>query len=160
MIDQLLSPQGSIHGHGCIAFYTFYGGEWDRGDVERWALLRNVPPSLRTTLELPTPQLSMDELLQKAHTLYVTLPSATVFAIAEIPTELAAAVTAGDIPAVNALFKIREGHGGNGEKKKKQQQCWYHGKFGDESRCCSIPTTLPTISARLAQRSHNRVGKR
>ena len=110
--------------------------EWDRGDVERWALLRHLPPSLRTTLELPTSQLSMDEL---ADTLYVTMPSATVSAIAEIPTELAAAVTAGDLPAVNALFKRRDGHGGNGEKKKKQQQCWYHGKFGDESRCCSGP---------------------
>ena len=73
-----------------------------------------------------------------SHTV-VTLPSATVYAIAEIPTELAAAVTAGDIPAVNALFKRRDGHGGNGEKKKKQQQFWYHGKFGDESRCCSGP---------------------
>ncbi len=68
----------------------------------------------------------MDEL---ADTLYVTMPSATVSAIAEIPTELAAAVTAGgklpagDIPAVNALFKRHDGNGGNGEKKKKQQQC-------------------------------------
>ena len=121
-----------------MARFRHAGGEWDRGDVERWDLLRHLPPSLRTTLELPTPQLSMDELLQKADTLYVTLPSATVSAIAEIPTELAAAVTAGDIPAVNALFKRRDGHGGNGEKKK-QQQCWYHGKFGDESRCCSGP---------------------
>ena len=42
------------------------GGEWDREDVERSALLRHLPSSLRTTLELPTPQQSMDELLQKA----------------------------------------------------------------------------------------------
>ena len=122
-----------------MARFRHAGGEWDRGDVERWALLRHLPPSLRTTLELPTPQLSMDELLQKADTLYVTLPSATVSAIPEIPTELAAAVTAGDLPAVNALFKRRDGHGANGDKKKKQQQCWYHGKFGDDSRCCSGP---------------------
>ena len=78
----------------------------------------------------------MDELLQKADTLYVTLP---VSAIPEMPTELAAAVTSGDLPAVNALFKRRDGHGGNGDKKKKQQQCWYHVKFGDESKCCSGP---------------------
>ena len=122
-----------------MARFRHAGGEWDRGDVERWALLRHLPPSLRTTLELPTPQLSMDELLQKADTLYVTLPSATVSAIPEIPTELAAAVTAGDLPAGNALFKRRDGHGANGDKKKKQQQCWYHGKFGDDSRCCSGP---------------------
>ena len=82
--------------------------------VERWALLRHLLPSLRTTLELPTPQLPIDELLQKAGILYVTLPSATVSAIAEIPTELAAVVTAGDLPAVNTLFKRRDGHGGNG----------------------------------------------
>ena len=50
----------------------------------------------------------------KADTLYVTLPSATVSAIAEIPTELAAVVTVGDLPAVNALFERRDGHGGNG----------------------------------------------
>ena len=83
------------------------------------------------------PQLSMDQLSQKADTLYVTLPSATVSAIPEMPTELAAAITSGDLPAVNALFKRRDGHGGNGDKKKKQQQCWYHIKFGDECRCCS-----------------------
>ena len=73
------------------------------------------------------------------HTVYVTLLSATVSAIPEMPTELAEAVTSGDLPAVNALFKRRDGHGGNGDKKKKQQQCWYHVKFGDESRCCSGP---------------------
>ena len=122
-----------------MARFRHAGGEWDREDVERWALLRHLPSSLRTTLELPTPQLSMDELLQKADTLYVTLPSATVSAIPEMPTELAAAVTSGDLPAINALFKRRDGHGGNGDKKKKQQQCWYHVKFGDESRCCSGP---------------------
>ena len=122
-----------------MARFRHAGGEWDREDVERWALLRHLPSSLRTTLELPTPQLSMDELLQKADALYVTLPSATVSAIPEIPTELAAAVNSGDLPAVNALFKRRDGHGTNGDKKKKQQQCWYHGKFGDVSRCCSGP---------------------
>ena len=53
-----------------MARFRHAGGEWDRGDVERWALLRHLPPSLRTTLELPTPQLSMDELLQKADTLH------------------------------------------------------------------------------------------
>ena len=42
--------------------------EWDHRDVERWALLRHLPSSLRPTLELPTPQLSMDELLQNADT--------------------------------------------------------------------------------------------
>ena len=92
-----------------MARFRHAGGEWDREDVERWALLRHLPSSLRTTLELPTPQLSMDELLQKADTLYVTLPSATVSAIPEMPTELAAAVTSGDLPAINALFKRRDG---------------------------------------------------
>ena len=68
-----------------------------------------------------------------------TLPSATVTAIPGMPTELAAAVTSGDLPTVNALFKRRDGLDGNGNNKKKQLQCWYHGKFGDESRCCSGP---------------------
>ena len=122
-----------------MARFRHAGGEWDREDVERWALLRHLPSSLRTTLELLTPQLSMDELLQKADALYVTLPSAPVSAIPEIPTELAAAVNSGDLPAVNALFKRRDGHGTYGDNKKKQQQCWYHGKFGDVSRCCSGP---------------------
>ena len=122
-----------------MARFRHAEGEWDRGDVERWALLRHLTSSLRTTLELPTPQLSMDELLQKADTLYVTLPSATVSAIPEMPTKLAAAVTSGDLPAVNALFKRRDGHCANGDNKKKQPQCWYHGNFGDESRCCSGP---------------------
>ena len=122
-----------------MARFRHAGGEWDREDVERWALLRHLPSSLRTTLELPSPHLSMDELLQKADALYVTLPSATVLAIPEIPTELAAAVTSGELPAVNTLFKKRDGHGINDDNKKKQQQCWYNGKFGDVSRCCSGP---------------------
>ena len=86
-----------------MARFRHDGGEWDREDVERWALLRHLSSSLRTTLELP--QLSMDELLQKADTyiLYVTLPSANVSAIPEMPTELATAVTSGDLQAVNAL---------------------------------------------------------
>ncbi|KAI0231934.1 hypothetical protein LSAT2_017707 [Lamellibrachia satsuma] len=51
------------------------GGSWDREDIERWALHRRLPPSLRTSLVLPTPQLSMEELLREAVSLYVTLPS-------------------------------------------------------------------------------------
>ena len=92
-----------------MATFRHARGEWDRGYIERWALLRHLPSSLLTTLELPTPPLSMDELLQKADTLYVTLPSATVSAIPEMPTELATAVTSGDLPAVNAFFKRRDG---------------------------------------------------
>ena len=77
------------------------------------------------------------------------LPSATVTAIPEMPTELAAAATSGDLPTVNALFKRRDGHGGNGDNKKKQPQCWYHGKFGDESRCCSGPPCLESLYKRV-----------
>ena len=72
--------------------------------------------------------------------------SATVSAIPEMPTELAAAVTSGDLPAVNALFKRRDGHGGNGDKKKKQQQCWYHVKFGDDHPAHDIVQTCPKVA--------------
>ena len=42
------------------------GGEWEREDVERRALFRQLPNALRTALEVPTPQLTMDELLNAA----------------------------------------------------------------------------------------------
>ena len=140
-----------------MATFRHAGGEWDRGYIERWALLRHLPSSLLTTIELPTPPLSMDELLQKADTLYVTLPSATVSGIPEMPTELATAVTSGDLPAVNAFFKRRDGW------KWLQEE---------ETTAMLVPwqirrwvlvlqrTTLPTVSLSLPQRSHNRVGKR
>ena len=75
-----------------MARFRHTGGDWSREDVERWALLRRLPSSLRTTLELPTPQLSIEDLLIKADSLYATLPSATVSAIDDIPPELTAAV--------------------------------------------------------------------
>ena len=52
-----------------MACFRHTGGEWNREDVERWALLRRLPPSLHTTLQLPTPQLSIEELLVKADAL-------------------------------------------------------------------------------------------
>ena len=82
----------------------------------------------------------MDELLQKADTLYVTLPSATVSAIAEIPTELAAAVTAGDIPALNALFKRRDG---NESSTSKRRSRWKNNSdSGKQKRSLSNATPI------------------
>ena len=80
---------------------------WTRDDVERWALLRRLPSSLRTTLEMPSPPLNIAELLRKADELYVTLPTTTVSSISEAPTELVTAVYACYVPAVNALFMNR-----------------------------------------------------
>ena len=57
-----------------MARFRHTGGEWDREDVERWALFRQLPTALRTALEVPTPQLTMDELLNKADDLFTTLP--------------------------------------------------------------------------------------
>ena len=51
------------------------GGECDRDDVERWALIRQLPTVLRTALEVPTPQLTMNELLNEADDLFATLYS-------------------------------------------------------------------------------------
>lgn len=68
----------------------------------RWRL----GSSLRTTLELPTLQLYMDELLRKPDILYVTVPPATVSTISEVRDETA---SANDLPAVSALFRKRGG---------------------------------------------------
>ena len=74
---------------------------WDREDTERCVLLRRLPPSLRTSFELPTPLRSMEELLRKADSLCVRI----IATITEEPAELVSAVHAGDRPAVNAIFK-------------------------------------------------------
>ena len=49
----------------------------------------------------------MAELLRKADELYVTLPTTTVSSISKVPTELATAVYACDVPVGNALFRNR-----------------------------------------------------
>ena len=123
-----------------MARFRHASGDWTRDDVERWALLRRLPSSLRTTLEMPSPPLHMAELLRKADELYVTLPTTTVSSINEAPTELATAVYACDVPAVNALFRNRGSSKGSTEYKKPSsegQLCWYHPKFRDQARYCT-----------------------
>ena len=79
-----------------MAQFRHSSGDWTRDDVERWALLRRLPSSLRTTLEMLSPPLHMMELLRKADELYVTLPTTTVSSIGEAPTELSTGVYACD----------------------------------------------------------------
>ena len=129
-----------------MARFRQVGDDWTREDVERWALLRRLPSSLRTTLEIPTPQLSMNELLRKADELYVTLPDVAVSHISDVPSELVTAIFACDVPAVNALFRARVTDKIVGGKKRpkandvfisrsnRSQQCWYHFKFSDDAR--------------------------
>ena len=118
-----------------MARFRHAGGEWDRGDVERWALLRHLTPSLRTTLELPTPQLSMDELLQKADTLYVTLPSATVSTIAEIPTRTSSGRHRGRPPGHQCLVQETRRTWRQWREEEEETTTM----LGDESMCCSGP---------------------
>ena len=123
-----------------MARFRHASGDWTRDDVERWALLRRLPSSLRTTLELPSSPLPMAELLRKADELYVTLPTTTVSSISEAPTELATASYACDVPAVNELFKSRGSGKGSTEYKNPSsvsQLCWYHHKFRDQARYCT-----------------------
>ena len=122
-----------------IARFRQVGGSLDREDIEHWALLRRLPPSLRTSLELPARQISTEEFLRKADSLYVTLPPTTIATIREVSTELASAVHAGDMLAVNAILKGHTGKGGTCKNQKKEQVCWYQGDFGDKSRHCSGP---------------------
>ena len=120
-----------------MARFRHASGDWTRDDVERWALLRRLPSSLRTTLEMPSPPLSMAEVLRKAD---VTLPTTTVSSISEAPTELATAVYACDVPAVNALFRNRGSGKGSTEYKipsSEGQLGWYHLKFRDQARYCT-----------------------
>ena len=125
-----------------MARFRHAGGDWTQDDVEWLALLRRMPSSLRTTLEMPSPPLHMTDLLRKADELYVTLPTTTVSSIREAQAELATAVYACDVPAVNALLKNRGSGKGSTEDKKpkpsnKGQLSWYHFKFTDQARGCS-----------------------
>ena len=61
------------------------------------------------------------------------------------------AVHAGDLSAVNAIFKKCTGKGGIGKKQNNGQVCWYHDKFGDDSAALNavrsnLPKGLRTVS--------------
>ena len=147
-----------------MARFRHASGDWTRDDVERWVLLRRLPSSLRTTLEMPSPPLSMAELLRKADELYVTLPTTTVSSISEAPTELATAVYACDVPAVNALFRNRGSSKGSTEYKKPSsecQLCWYHLKFRDQARYCTglpCPRHRPDLKKGRKSQAGNATG--
>ena len=119
-----------------MARFRHASGDWTRDDVERWAPLRRLPSSLRTTLELPSPPLPMAELLRKADELYVTLPTTTVSSISKAPTELATAIAVCDVPAVNTLFR-NHGSGKGSIEYSESQIGRYRLKFRDQARYCT-----------------------
>ena len=150
--------------HDDCGRFRHASGDWTRDDVERWDLLRRLPSSLRTTLEMPSPPLHMAELLRKADELYVTLPTTTVSSIGEAPTELATAVYACDVPAVNALFMNRGSGKGSTEYKKpssEDQLCLYHLKFRDQARYCTglpCPRHRPDLKKGRKSQAGNATG--
>ena len=115
-----------------MARFRHTGGEWDREDVERWALIRQLPTALRTALEVPTPQLTMNELLNKADDLFATLARDTV---ASVDTNISAAVFAGTRVKRRVVSNESDKH----NPVKSKQLCWYHRKFGDKARFCNGP---------------------
>ena len=115
-----------------MARFRHTGGEWDREDVERWALIRQLPTALHTTLEVPTPQLTMNELLNKADDLFATLARDTV---ASVDTNIGAAVFAGTRVKRRVVSNESDKH----NPVKSKQLCWYHRKFGDKARFCNGP---------------------
>ena len=118
-----------------MARFRHTGGEWEREDVERWALFRQLPNALRTALEVPTPQLTMDELLNKADDLFATLPRDTV---ALVDTHITAAVFTKTPTKRRAMNNESDKHNA-GKSKQLDTLCWYHRKFGDKARFCSGP---------------------
>ena len=113
-------------------FFRHTGGEWDREDVERLALTRHLPTALRTALEVPTPQLTINELLNKADDLFATLARNTV---ASLDTNISAAVFAGTRVKRRVASNETDKH----NAVKSKQLCWYHRNFGDKSRFCNGP---------------------
>ena len=105
-------------------------GKWDREDVYRWALTRQFPTALRIALDVPTPQLTLDELLNKADDLFATLARDTV---ASVDTNISAAVFAGTRVKRPVVSNESDKH----SAVKSKQLCWYHSKFGDKSRFCN-----------------------
>ena len=120
-----------------MARFRHIGSDWNRDDVARWSLFRQVPSSLRTALEVPTPQLSMTDLLKKADELHVTLPHDARNTVAPLSRR--------PVIASNA----------------NQQLCWYHNKFVDKSRYCSgtsCPRFLPGLPKGRKTETGNEVG--
>ena len=115
-----------------MARFRHTGGEWDREDVERWPLIRQLPTACRTALEVPTPQLTMNELLNKADYLFATLARDTV---ASVDTNISAAVFAGTRVKRRVVSNESDKH----NPVKSKQLCWYHRKFGDKARFCNGP---------------------
>ena len=115
-----------------MARFRLNGDEWDREDVERWELIRQLPTALRTALEVPTPQLTMNELLNKADDLFATLDRD---AATSVDTDISAAVFAGTRVKRRVVNNQSDKH----NAVKSKQLCWYHRKFGDKSRFCNGP---------------------
>ena len=154
-----------------MARFRHTGGDWTREDVERWALMRRLPSSLRTTLEMPSPPLPMEELLRKADALYDTLPPAIESNVNEMSPELVTAVYACDVSTVSALFRKRGNDKHNDDRKPKSRdavrlksnivQCWYHEKFGNQANFCSGPPCQrhhPDLPKGKSARSGNAMG--
>ena len=108
-----------------MARFRHVGGEWDREDIDRWVRFRQLPTKLRTALEVPTPQPTMDELLNKADGSFATLPRDTV---ASVDTNITAAVFAGTRVKRRAMSNESDEHNAG----KAKQLRWYHRTFGDK----------------------------
>ena len=117
-----------------MARFRHTRGEWDREDVEGWALIRQLPTALRTALEVPTPQLTMNELLHKADDLFATLSRDAVTSV-DTNNIISAAVFAGTRVKRRVVNSESDKHNAVNSK----QLCWYHRKFGDKSRFCNGP---------------------
>ena len=85
--------------------------------LERWALIRQLPTTLRTALEDPTPQLTMNELLNKADDLFATPARDTV---ASVDTNISAAVFAGTRVKRRVVSNESDKH----NAVKSKQLCW------------------------------------
>ena len=137
-----------------MARFRHTGGEWDREDVERWALIRQLPTALRTALEVPTPQLTMNELLNKADDLFATLARDTV---ASVDTNIGAAVFARTRVKRRVVSNESDKH----NPVKSKQLCWYHRKFGDKARFCNglpCPRYHPSLPKGRTTESGNAEG--
>ena len=113
-------------------------GECNIEDLDRWALIRRMPPSLHPTLEAMQPPPPLDEFVKHADRLIKTVSKQNL-SISTIPDTTACATSSGeaDVQAITANRKKKPKV--NVMKHQSRQQncvCWFHERFGNKAHTC------------------------
>ena len=133
-------------------------GECTIDDLDRWALIRRMPPSLHPTIEAMQPPPPLEEFVKHADRLIKTVEKQNL-------SVCAISSTTNDIPTVEAEVQaITDNRKKNSKVKVAKRQsgqqnrvCWFHKRFGNDAHTCEGDWCIGCKEG-LAVRQHKRQG--